>query len=163
MQESSPPLPAGFLRHPVHVLALGFGAGCVPRLPGTMGTLVGVVIYILCRNLPAPWFIAGVVMMIAAGIWICGRTAADLAVHDHPAIVWDEIAGYLAAMAVAPQGWLWVIAGFFLFRLFDIWKPWPIAALDRKVPGGLGIMLDDLAAAAYTLIVIQIIAYLLVR
>lgn len=163
MQDHAPPLPPGFLRHPVHFLALGFGAGCVPRMPGTIGTLVGVLIYIPCRDLPAPWYAAGVMLLVAAGVWICGRTATDLAVHDHPAIVWDEVAGYLAAMIAAPRGWPWVFAGFALFRLFDIWKPWPIALLDRRIPGGLGIILDDLAAAVYTLVTMQIIAYLLAR
>mgnify|MGYP000747760729 CR=1 FL=1 len=83
-----------------------------------------------------------------AGIWLCGRAAQDLGVHDHPGIVWDEIAGYLLTMMAAPAGWPWIVIGFVLFRLFDVWKPWPIGWLDRRVQGGLGIMLDDLVAGA---------------
>lgn len=154
--------PRGFLRDLVHFLALGFGAGCTPRVPGTAGTLVGVLIYLPAQNLPLPYYLGGVLILFLGGVWICGRTAADLAAPDHPAIVWDEITGYLTAMTAAPEGWPWILGGFILFRLFDIWKPWPAGALERKLPGGTGIMVDDLAAAAYTLGCIQIIAYLLV-
>jgi phosphatidylglycerophosphatase A len=81
-----------------------------------------------------------------------------MGVHDHPGIVWDEIAGYLLTMVAAPKGWLWVWLGFGLFRLFDIWKPWPIRWLDRHVQGGLGIMVDDTLAAIYALIGLQLLA-----
>jgi phosphatidylglycerophosphatase A len=76
-------------------------------------------------------------------------------VHDHPGIVWDEIAGLLVALCGAPAGWAWAIAGFGLFRLFDIWKPWPIHWVDRQVGGGLGIVVDDLLAGAYAAMVLQ--------
>jgi len=75
-------------------------------------------------------------VVILAGIWICGRTSRDLGVHDHGGIVWDEFAGFLVTMIAAPAGWPWVVAGFLLFRLFDILKPWPIGWLDRRVKGG---------------------------
>ncbi len=104
-------------------------------------------------------------MVLAAifvlGIWACGRTARDLGGQDPGAIVWDEVVGYLAAMTAAPAGWPWVLAGFILFRLFDIWKPWLIRWLDRRITGGLGIMLDDLAAGALTWLTLQVAAHAL--
>ena len=108
-----------------------------------------------------PYYLALAIVMFAAGVWLCGKTADRLGVHDHPAIVWDEIVGYLITMILAPSGWLWILIGFVLFRLFDIWKPWPIHWLDKQVRGGLGIMIDDVLAAVYALICLQIIAYLL--
>lgn len=155
------PVPAGFLRDPIHLLALGFGAGLAPRMPGTAGTLVGVLAYIPLQGVPALTYAAVVLALFLAGIPICGRTAVDLHRHDHPAIVWDEMVGFLAAMAAAPGGWMGIAAGFTLFRLFDIAKPWPIRTLDARVSGGTGIMLDDVAAAAFAGASLKIIAYLL--
>ena len=132
-----------------------------PKMPGTAGTLVGVLFFLLMRYLWWPYYLALAIVMFAAGVWLCGKTADRLGVHDHPAIVWDEIVGYLITMILAPSGWLWILIGFVLFRLFDIWKPWPIRWLDKQVRGGLGIMIDDVLAAVYALICLQIIAYLL--
>ena len=143
------PVPAKFLLHPVHAAALGLGAGYAPVMPGTAGTLVGVILYMFMQSLALPWYLAVTLLMLLAGIAICGFTAAALEVHDHPAIVWDEIVGYLITMIAAPPGWGWMVAGFVLFRLFDIWKPWPIKQVDKAVPGGLGIMADDVIAATY--------------
>ncbi len=95
------------------------------------------------------------------GIWICDRAARDFGVHDHPAIVWDEVVGYFITMMAAPPGWLWIAVGFALFRLFDILKPWPIQQADQRVGGGFGIMFDDLLAAVYAWIVLQSLAYYL--
>lgn len=137
------------LREPVHLLALGFGTGLAPKGPGTFGTLVGVALDPLLRPLGLELRIGIVVLMALFGIWLCGESARRLGAHDHPAIVWDEIVGYLALMLAFPAGWQWALAGFLAFRLFDIWKPWPIRQLDHAVPGGFGIMLDDLVAAAW--------------
>jgi len=137
------------LRDPVHFFALGFGTGLAPVAPGTAGTLVGVLLDPLLRPLGIELRIALVALMFVVGIWLCGQSARRLGVHDHPAIVWDEIVGYLAVMLVLPAGWTWALAGFLVFRLFDIWKPWPIRQLDHAVEGGFGIMLDDLVAAAW--------------
>ena len=95
-------------------------------------------------------------MLLVLGVWLCGATARALAVHDHPAIVWDEIVGYLVTMTAAPAGWVWVILGFAVFRLFDIVKPWPIRLADKRVPGGFGIMFDDVLAGLYALAVLQL-------
>ncbi len=149
------------LLNPVHLLSLGLGSGCAPKAPGTMGTLVGVLFYLPLQLLAWPYYLAVLVLLCLAGIWLCGRTASALGVHDHPAIVWDEIVGYLLTMLAAPKGWLWIMLGFVLFRVFDIWKPWPIGLLDKRLKGGFGVMADDLLAAIFSLTIIQIIAYIL--
>ena len=154
-------LPPGFLINPVHFLAAGFGAGCVPGMPGTAGTVIGVIIYYPLQGADFRAYLAIVTALVIAGIWICGKTAAALGVHDHSAIVWDEITGYLVTMFMAPAGWAWIIAGFILFRLFDILKPWPVSWADRQVKGGTGIMLDDIIAGIFGLVTLQITAYLL--
>ncbi len=150
-------VPGKYLLHPVYALALGFGTGCSKYAPGTVGTLVGVLLYLPLQFLFWPFYIAVVAALFVAGIYLCAETARALEVHDHPAIVWDEIVGYLATMLLAPSGWVWVILGFLLFRLFDIVKPWPVSWADRHLEGGAGIMLDDLIAAVYGWILLQII------
>lgn len=148
------------LKNPVTLLALGFGAGYTPRMPGTAGTVVGVICFLPMQSLPWFYYLALVSMLFLLGVRVCDRAAAMLGVHDHPAIVWDEIVGYLITMTAAPRGWVWILLGFVLFRLFDIWKPWPVRWLDKRVKGGLGIMIDDVLAALYGLILLQFIAYL---
>ncbi len=156
-------LSPSLLKNPIHALALGFGSGLAPRAPGTFGTLVGVGLYWLLQSmaLSLTIYIALIVGCFFAGIWICQYTANALGVHDHPAIVWDEVVGYLITMMFAPSGWLWMLIGFALFRLFDIWKPWPIRVIDRCMHGGLGIMLDDVLAAVYAAIVLALIAHIM--
>lgn len=149
------------LRDPVHLLALGFGTGLVPRAPGTAGTLLGVLLDPLLRPLGLELRIVVVALMFGAGVWLCGESARRLGVHDHPAIVWDEIVGYLALMLVLPAGWGWALAGFVAFRFFDIVKPWPIRQLDHGVGGGLGIMVDDVMAAAWGAVVLLGIGFAL--
>ncbi len=142
------------LRDPVHFFALGFGSGLAPWAPGTAGTLVGVLLDPLLRPLGLELRILVVALMFAVGVWLCGESARRLGAHDHPAIVWDEIVGYLALMLVVPAGWGWALAGFVVFRFFDIVKPWPIRQLDHGVAGGLGIMVDDVMAAAWGALVL---------
>jgi phosphatidylglycerophosphatase A len=135
---------------PMHLLAFGFGSGLLPKAPGTYGTLVAIPIYLLLQPLSLVLYALIVLLAFIAGLWICQRTSDDLGVHDHSGIVWDEIVGYLVGMVFAPAGWVWIVIGFLLFRLFDIFKPWPILWIDQRVKGGLGIMLDDLLAGFYT-------------
>ena len=142
------------IRNPVHFLAFGFGSGLFPKAPGTAGTLVALLLWPLLAGLPLMFYLAIVVVVSIGGFYLCGKTASDLGVHDHPGIVWDEIAGYWLAMTAVPLTWYWMLAGFLLFRLFDIWKPWPIGWLDRKVDGGVGIMLDDLVAGVFAWILL---------
>jgi phosphatidylglycerophosphatase A len=146
------------LRHPLDFLALGFGSGLVPVAPGTAGTLAAVPVYLLLQPLPTAVYLAVSALLFLAGIPVCAHTARRLGVHDHPAIVWDEVVGYLVTMALAPSGWQWLVAGFVLFRLFDVVKPWPIMWCDRRVSGGLGIMLDDLLAGLFAAIVLQLLS-----
>lgn len=154
-------LPKPNLGNPVHLLAFGLGSGCVPKAPGTFGTLMAVALYLPLARLELGWYLAVLALAIVAGVWICGRTSRDLGVHDHGGIVWDEFAGFWLTMVAAPPGLVWIAVGFVLFRLFDITKPWPIGWLDRRVGGGLGIMVDDLLAGAFAWAVMQVAARLL--
>ncbi len=115
---------------------------------------MGVLLDPLLRPLGLELRVLVVALMFGAGVWLCGESARRLGAHDHPAIVWDEIVGYLALMLVLPGGWAWAAAGFVVFRFFDILKPWPIRQLDHGVPGGFGIMLDDVVAAAWGALVL---------
>jgi phosphatidylglycerophosphatase A len=142
------------------LLACGFGTGLLPRAPGTFGTLAAVPLYLLLSGLALGAYVALVAGLALAGVPLCRHAADRLGTHDHPSIVFDEVVGYLVTMVAAPQGWQAVVLGFLLFRLFDIWKPWPIRWLDRSVGGGLGIMLDDVAAGALGCAVLQVVATL---
>ncbi|MGB9429749.1 MAG: phosphatidylglycerophosphatase A [Gammaproteobacteria bacterium] len=148
--------------NPIHFLAYGFGSGLSPRAPGTAGTLVGVIFYVVLTPV-APWvYLLITLILFLLGIFICGYSARVMGVADPGAVNWDEIVGYLATMAAVPHalwlphGWVWIILGFVLFRVFDILKPWPIRWLDRNIKGGLGIMLDDVAAAIPAAILLYI-------
>lgn len=145
------------LRHPVHCLAFGFGSGLSPKAPGTMGTVVAIPLYLLLAQCPPMVYLGLLVVAFLLGIYLCGKTASDLGVHDHGGIVWDEFVGFWITLFMAPQGWWWIVLGFLLFRLFDIWKPWPIRLLDKSVEGGLGIMLDDVLAGIYAWGILQIL------
>lgn len=140
--------------HPAHFLALGFGSGLSPKAPGTAGTLVAFPLYWLLADHPFYWVWIAVFLLI--GVWACEVTGRDLGVHDHGGMVWDEIAAFLMVLPFAPIGWLGAPLAFglafALFRLFDIWKPFPISWLDARVPGGFGVMLDDVLAAAYAIV-----------
>ncbi len=133
-------------RDQVHFLAFGFGSGLARKAPGTFGTLVAIPLYLLLAGLPLAGYTLAVALAFLLGIWLCGRASADLGVHDHPGIVWDEFVGLWVALWAVPLDWLWLLLGFGLFRLFDILKPWPIGPLDRRVSGGIGIMIDDIVA-----------------
>lgn len=145
-------LPAALLRQPVHLLALGFGAGLAPVAPGTFGSIVGVVLGLAVAH-GGFWFACGATALATlGGVWICGESARRLGVHDHPAIVWDEVAGMMLVLLAAPATWWGVALAFGLFRLFDIWKPWLVGRADR-MEGATGVMLDDLWAGLFAGIV----------
>ena len=147
--------PPSVWRNPIHFAAFGFGVGAVKVAPGTFGTLLAIPLYILLQDLPLLMYIFITAALFLLGVWLCQITTRDLGVHDHSGIVWDEIVGYLITMAAAPAGWMWMVLGFALFRLFDIWKPWPINLLDRQVKGGFGVMIDDVMAGVYAWLVMQ--------
>ena len=149
------------LTDPVHILAFGFGTGLSPVAPGTVGSLVGVLFAWLTLDLGLPLQLGVAAALSVSGVWICGESARRIGVHDHGGIVWDEIAGmYLTLLAAPPTIAGWVLA-FVLFRAFDIAKPWPIRDLDHRLRGGAGIMLDDLAAALYALILLGLYGWLM--
>lgn len=148
-------MPPSFCSNPIHLLALGFGSGLAPKAPGTFGTLVAIPFFWLLSHLSIEMYLVALLIAILAGIWLCGKTSRDMGAHVHPSIVWDEFCGYWITMFATPASWSWIIIGFLLFRLFDIWKPYPVSWLDKNVQGGLGIMVDDMAAGLMAWIVIQ--------
>ncbi len=154
-------VPIKLLLNPWHCLSLGFGSGLVPKIPGTAGTVVGVVIFVLLPTMDWKLYLGITISAFIAGVFLCDYTARALNASDHPSIVWDEIVGYFITMFMAPADWLWILLGFILFRTLDILKPWPISIADQKVPGGLGVMVDDVIAGIFSLIIMQIILYLL--
>ncbi len=149
------------LRDPVHLLAFGFGSGLSPKAPGTVGTLVAIVPYLLFSQLPLPAYLLILLLSFGLGIYLCGKSAELLGVHDHGGIVWDEFVGFWITMLVAPQGWVWILLGFLLFRFFDILKPFPISYLDKQLGGGLGIMIDDAVAGTFAWFCLQLIALMI--
>jgi len=154
------PLSATLLKKPIHFLALGFGSGLEPKAPGTAGTVMAIPLYLLLQMLSMELYIAAVVIICLAGIYICDQSSKLMGVHDHPGIVWDEFAGFFITMIAVPFSWLWILVGFGLFRFFDIVKPWPIRVIDRKVQGGFGIMLDDIIAGVFAAICLQLIIWI---
>ena len=149
------------LTDPVHFLAFGFGTGLAPVAPGTFGSLPGVLLAWLTLDLGIYVQVGVAAALFLAGIPICGASARKLGIHDHGGIVWDEICGMYVTLLLAPASLLGFAAGFGLFRLFDIVKPWPIRDLDHRLGGGLGIMLDDLVAALYALILLAFWGWLM--
>lgn len=149
-------IPARYLKNPIHFVALGLGSGLMPKAPGTFGTLVAVPLFYLLSAFDLYVYLLAVVAVTALGIYACGYTSRSLGVHDHPGIVIDEVAGYLVTMIAMPANLTSMLLGFILFRFFDILKPWPISWLDRKVSGGFGIMVDDLLAGFFALIIMQL-------
>lgn len=147
-QDSTIPIPRPFTS-PVQFLAFGFGSGLSPVAPGTAGTVVAVILYYFARDLGLLPYTAIVLLSALVGIWICDAASRQLKVHDHPGIVWDEFVGYWITMWAVPADVTWMAAGFVAFRVFDILKPWPISALDKKVHGGFGIMIDDIVAGIF--------------
>lgn len=141
------------LAHPAGWLALGFGSGLSPVAPGTLGSLAALLPWFALRELALPLYASAVGLAFALGVWACGWALRAVRVEDPGCVVWDEFVGQwiaLAPLLVLPRaGWVWILCGFILFRLFDIVKPWPVSWADRKIGGGLGVMLDDAIAGIY--------------
>jgi phosphatidylglycerophosphatase A len=144
------------LHTPAGFLAFGFGAGLSRFAPGTMGTIVAVPFIYLLRLLPPAGFWALLFILFLLGIYLCGITARRLREHDPGGIVWDEMVAYWLTVSLVPVQWPWLLAGFVLFRLFDIFKPWPIRQAERFFRGGFGIMVDDIIAAIYAMAVLAV-------
>ena len=146
------PTPAFAYSHPAHVIAFGFGAGLARFAPGTFGTAAGWLPGWLLGSLHPAVIFPVIAALFLAGVWACGVTARHLGIHDHGAMVWDEIVAFMLVAALLPRSLDWQLAGFVLFRAFDIGKPPPIRWVERRWPGGFGVMFDDLVAAGYTLL-----------
>ena len=149
------------LCNPLHLLSLGFGSGLSPFAPGTCGTLVAIPFYLLIAQLDLPYYLAFILLAFAIGVYLCKYTSAALGVHDHSGIVWDEFVGFWITMIAVPVIWQWIVAGFVLFRVFDIVKPWPVKVVDKRMTGGFGIMFDDVLAGLYALGCLHFALYLL--
>jgi len=132
---------------PIYFLAFGFGSGLAKKAPGTWGTVAAIPVYLLIAPTKPGVYLTLTLLAFILGVVICNQVSRGLGVNDYKGIVWDEIVGYLLTMSFAPIGFGWMLAGFLLFRLFDIWKPQPIRWIDQRVKGGLGVMLDDVLAA----------------
>lgn len=150
------PVSKRLLLDPGHLLSFGFGSGLSPYAPGTVGTLAAIPFYLLLSMLNPTAYLLATLFSIVLGVYLCGRTSKALGVHDHGSIVWDEFAGFFITMLYVPASLTTVIIGFCLFRVFDIVKPWPISVIDSRLRGGLGVMLDDVIAGIYALLILQL-------
>jgi len=147
------------LSHPAGWIACGLGSGLSPIAPGTAGSAAALLPWLALRGLAWPWYLVVIVAAFALGVWASAVAARRLGLADPGAIVWDEFVGQwiaLAPLLAWPRGWPWILAGFLLFRLFDVWKPWPVSWADRNVSGGLGVMLDDVFAGVWAALLLAV-------
>lgn len=156
-----PPIPPTVWTNPYHFIAFGFGAGTLPKAPGTFGTLVAIPFYLVMQHLSHLSYLALLIVIILASMWLCEKVSREIHIHDHQGMCIDEVVGYLVTMFAAPHGIKWIIIGFILFRLFDIVKPQPIKYIDEKFTGGVGMISDDVMAGIYSMIIIQILAWII--
>ena len=152
------------LAHPAGWIASGFGSGFSPFASGTAGSAAALLPWWLMRELPMAWMLGIIVVAFALGVWASNVVIDRIQINDPGVIVWDEFVGQwiaLLPLLVWPGHWLWIVAGFLLFRLFDIWKPWPCSWADRTVKGGFGVMLDDALAGIYAALILAMLLHLL--
>lgn len=159
MSRGVPGAAGRLLRHPAGWIATGFGSGLVPFAPGTAGSLAALLPWLALRELPLPAYLAVLLFAFVVGVWACDWTIRRLGVEDPGLVVWDEFVGIWITLAALPDHWVYVVAGFALFRLFDIAKPWPVGWADRRIKGGLGTMVDDCLAGLYALAAVQLLAW----
>lgn len=150
------------MAHPAHFIALGFGTGLSPFAPGTVGTLLAMPLYWALLQWLSPLGILAITpVLFAVGVWACERTGRALGIGDHSGMNWDEIVAMLAILVFTPGDWRWQAFAFFAFRFFDVVKPPPVGYFDRTVKGGFGVMLDDILAAGYTLLLMAAVRRIL--
>ena len=149
------------LKNPIHAMSLGFGMGLLPKAPGTWGTLVAYPFYLIMMPLGKIWYGIILFLLIVFSCYACGFTADALGEHDHKSIVFDEVVGYLLVLMFTPVSLTGLLLSFIFFRLFDIFKPWPISWFDQNLKNGIGIVVDDLLAAIYAVLVILLVTPLL--
>lgn len=145
--------------NPVHFVACGFGIGAIPYCPGTFGTVIGIPLVIVLSHYSVLSYFVVCFILFCVGIYLCGRTNHDFGTTDHPAAVFDEIATFPVVMIGIPTHWFFLLVGFFLFRFFDIVKPWPIRWVDKNIHNGFGVMFDDLLAAIFSSIILHAVLY----
>lgn len=146
--------------NPIHFITCGFGVGTLPFMPGTYGTLLAIPFYLILVKFSLITYLAVTILLNVAGIWLCHKTNKDFSTGDHPATVWDEIAAFFIVMILVPPTWYYILAGFLLFRFFDIFKLGPIKWIDNNVHGGFGVMLDDIVAAIVCCLILHGIMWL---
>ena len=155
------PIPAEVWKNPLYFIAFGFGSGAAPFAPGTFGTLAAIPIYLIIQPLPLFSYLLFVAIFTAISMWVSDWVSKRIKIHDHPGMCIDEFAGFFVTMINAPHGIGWIALGFILFRFFDIIKPWPIHVIDRRVHGGFGMVLDDVVAGLFSMMIIQLLARIL--
>ena len=146
--------------HPAGWIASGFGSGLSPFASGTAGSAAALIPWFALRMLDWPLYLGAVALAFAIGVWASGVVIAKLGIEDPSVVVWDEFVGQwitLLPLVVAPRGGTWVVVAFVLFRIFDVWKPWPASWADRSVKGGLGAMLDDVIAGIYAALTLALV------
>lgn len=151
------------LAHPAGWIATGLGSGLSPVAPGTAGSAAALLPWLLLREQSLAIVLLVIVLAFALGVWASNIVIARLQISDPGAIVWDEFVGQwiaLLPLLLWPAAWWWIVIGFALFRLFDVWKPWPVSWADRTVKGGLGVMLDDVLAGMLAAAVLALLLYL---
>lgn len=145
--------------HPAHFLSLGFGTGLAKKAPGTFGTLVAFPLYFLIAEYDFYTELGIIAALLLLGIWLCDFTGKALGVSDHSSMVWDEIVAMMLVLTFTPHCYINYTVAFILFRIFDIWKPFPIRQCDAKIKGGFGVMFDDILAAVYTIISVKVLTW----
>lgn len=150
------------MTHPAGWIATSFGSGLVPRAQGTFGSAVALLPWwFVWRDLPLPGYGLMLILSFAVGVWACGESSRRIGFPDHRSLVWDEFVGqWIALLPVLLAPWWWMVAGFVLFRVFDVWKPWPISWMDARIKGGAGVMIDDVVAGLFAAIVLIILRLL---
>jgi phosphatidylglycerophosphatase A len=145
------------MKHFILILATGFGVGYSPVAPGTLGTLIGIPVFYFLSNISSPVYEITLIGFFFLSIWISENAEMFFGKKDDQRIVIDEIMGFLVTMLWVPKTAILMVIGFFLFRFFDILKPFPIRRLEKRLKGGYGVVLDDVMAGVYANIVLQVI------
>ena len=148
------------MQHPAYFCGLGFGSGLAKKAPGTFGTLIGFPLFWLIAGYSLSMQLLIISALFVIGIYFCSATGKALGVADHGGIVWDEIVAMMLVLTFTPMQWQWWLAAFLLFRLFDIWKPFPIRQFDAKLKNGFGVMFDDLLAGIYAIICLKALLWI---
>jgi len=155
--------PLRLLKHPAGWIASGAGSGFAPIAPGTVGSAVALLPWLALRELPPLAYLGVLLAFFALAVWAADWVIREIATDDPGVVVADEWVGQWLTLFLVPTGWHWVLIGFLLFRLFDVWKPWPVRWADRALHGGFGAMFDDLLAGLYALLALQSLAWLQAR